>query len=246
VQFPGPRRRCPGCAAELEQCFFEPFPPSPAITTVNRDDATCAPDRPAERPDEPDTDIALMLRVRDAGDTAAFSEIAARYRTSLRRFFASLLADAAEADDGAQETLLRLWQSRERYLPGGTFSAYLFQIARHHVMNRRARYRFRAAHEAPAASAILDGALEIALPASSQPEMIVIERLERERLQQAVEALPAIYRSVFMLCHVNEWKYAEAACHLGIPVGTVKSRLFEAVRRVRVSLTAAKEEEEQP
>src|SRR5881398_3599355 len=86
------------------------------------------------------TDIDLMLRARD-GEAAAFHELVRRYRAPLRRFFAALLADRSQADDYAQETFLRLWLARERYVPTGKFSTYLFQIGRHYWLNQRKKQR---------------------------------------------------------------------------------------------------------
>jgi RNA polymerase sigma-70 factor (ECF subfamily) len=182
-------------------------------------------------------DVVLMLRVKRDGDTEAFALLAARYRTPLRRFFAALLPDPAQADDFAQETLLRLWQCRTRYEPTGVFSAYLFQIARHFWLNQRDRCRARAVRELSAETGGADGGtVEIALPPRTQPESVVLERLGRARLRRAVDALPPLYRAVFTLSHDDGLTYAEIAARLGIPVGTVKSRMAEAVRRLRRAL----------
>ncbi len=179
-----------------------------------------------------------MLRVQRCGDAAAFAELAGRYRGQLKRFFAALLPDPALADDFAQETLLRLWLSRSRYRPSGKFSAYLFQIARHHYLNQRLRYRARANREVSTDAG--DG-LEIALPPRTQPETIFLERREQRRRAEAIAALPECYRIVFELRHFEGLKQEEIARRLGIPVGTVKSRMAEAVRRLRQRLTYEEE-----
>jgi RNA polymerase sigma-70 factor (ECF subfamily) len=180
-----------------------------------------------------ESDTALMLRVRDADDRDAFAELAGRYRGPLTRFFASVLSDAALADDGAQETLLRLWLLRARYQPTGRFSAYLFQIARHHYLNQRERYRAREVRET---STEIGNGVELELPPHRQPEAILLERLEQARRERAIVALPERYRTVFTLSHFDGLSYAEIACRLDIPIGTVKSRMAEAVRRLRRTL----------
>jgi RNA polymerase sigma-70 factor (ECF subfamily) len=184
-------------------------------------------------------DIALMLRVQRCGDAAAFAELAGRYRGQLKRFFAALLPDPALADDFAQETLLRLWLSRSRYRPTGKFSAYLFQIARHFYLNQRLRYRARTSLEVSTDSG--DG-LEIALPPRTQPEAVFLEQRERRRRAEAIAGLPEHYRTVFELSHFEGLKYAKIARCLGIPVGTVKSRMAEAVRLLRQRLRNDEEE----
>jgi RNA polymerase sigma-70 factor (ECF subfamily) len=183
-------------------------------------------------------DVSLMLRVQRCGDAVAFAELAGRYRAQLKRFFASLLPDPALADDFAQETLLRLWLSRSRYRPTGKFSAYLFQIARHFYLNQRLRYRARAQREVSTDAG--DG-LEILLPPSTPPETLFLEQREQRQRAEAIAALPEHYRVVFELSHFEGLKYVEIACRLGIPVGTVKSRMAEAIRRLRQRLNDEEE-----
>ncbi|HLJ55144.1 MAG TPA: RNA polymerase sigma factor [Chthonomonadaceae bacterium] len=179
-------------------------------------------------------DIQLMLRVRD-GDVEAFREIATRYREPLRRYFASLIADRSQADDFAQETLLRLWASRERYEPSGKFSAYLFQIGTRCWLNERRKFETEC-------RAAQDDAIELSPAApATEPESIALERLRRARIRRAVAALPAAYREVFSLCHEDGMRYAEIAARLQIPVGTVKSRMAEALKRLRRALSPREE-----
>lgn len=182
------------------------------------------------------SDSALMRRVREDDDIAAFGEISRRYREPLRRFFAALLADSSQADDCVQETLLRLWLSRKRYEPTGKFSAYLFQIGRHYYLNQRVRFRQRARQEGPLPGD--SGGIEIiAPPFSTQPERILLERREQARLRRAIAELPEHYRAVFTMSHFDGLKYAQIGCRLHIPVGTVKSRMAGAVRRLRHTLS---------
>lgn len=188
------------------------------------------------------TDIELMLRAR-AGDVAAFQHLAQRYREPLRRFFAAVLADPSQADDCVQETFLRLWLARGRYEPTGKFSTYLYQIGKHYWLNQRRKLRL----ELREADALDDEAEGEALRAQalrvSQPEMILLERYRDARIRRAIAALPPHYRTVFELCHFEGLKYAEIGCRLGIPVGTVKSRMAEAVRRLRQALSTDDERE---
>lgn len=176
------------------------------------------------------TDSELMLRAR-AGDVAAFQQLALRYREPLRRFFAAVLADRSQTDDFVQETLLRLWVSRERYEPTGKFSTYLFQIGKHYWLNQRNRFRARIGET------IIDDALAIQASPTTQPEMVLLERMEQARIRRAIDHLPEHYRAVFTLSHFDGLKYDQIACRLSIPVGTVKSRMAEAVRRLRAALS---------
>lgn len=168
------------------------------------------------------TDIQLMLRVRQ-GDLEAYRLLVQRYRAPLRRFLAAMLPDPASAEDAVQETLLRLWLLRERYEPTGKFSTYLFQIARNHALNVRKRLEGEARRIAPAAS-------------EETPEGALLRRERAAGVEEAIQMLPPLYRAVFLMSHRDDLKYAEIGARLGIPVGTVKSRMAEAVRRLRSQL----------
>jgi RNA polymerase sigma-70 factor (ECF subfamily) len=181
------------------------------------------------------TDIELMLQVRE-GDVAAFQQLVSRYRDPLRRFFASLLADRSQADDFVQETFLRLWLARGRYEPTGKFSTYLFQIGKRYWLNQRRKFR-------PEVSDDVDGELTVRTLSHLQPEMLLMQEYRAARIRRAIAALPPHYRVVFELSHFDDLKYAEIGSRLGIPVGTVKSRMAEAVRRLRQTLVAEDEGE---
>lgn len=180
------------------------------------------------------TDIELMLRVRE-GDMEAFRQIVERYREPLKRFFAAIAADRSQSDDFVQETFLRLWLHRQRYEPTGRFSTYLFQIGKHYWLNQRKKVRVEVF------AAETDGSFEIETPPAAQPENVVLERLQQARIRRAIAELPEHYRIVFELSHFEGLTYAEIACRLDIPVGTVKSRMFEAVRRLRNTLSTPEE-----
>ncbi|HLK56454.1 MAG TPA: RNA polymerase sigma factor [Chthonomonadaceae bacterium] len=175
------------------------------------------------------SDIELMLRVK-AGDMVAFRQLTARHRDTLLRFFRAILDDRSLAEDYTQETFLRLWFARERYEPTGKFSTYLFQIGKHYWLNQRKKVRL------PTTPA--DDALQIvAAPPDAEPETVLLRQTRQERIRQALAAMPEHYRAVFVLSHFEGLTYAEIGCRLGIPVGTVKSRMAEAVRRLRAALS---------
>ena len=213
----------------------EPFSCFPTYKNVNPFGT------PIQNPPAPETDEALMRRVQQ-NDTKAFALLCARYRPGLRAFFVSLLPTGSQnaADDMAQETLLRLWLARHKWEPTGNFAPYLFQIGRHYFFNQREKVRRRAACEIsvdalvsgenPESGLVLRGA------AKAQPEAVLMERWEAARVQYAVNQLPPRLRAVFVLSH-DGVSQKEIACRLQIPVGTVKSRLFDAVRRLRACLS---------
>jgi RNA polymerase sigma-70 factor, ECF subfamily len=175
------------------------------------------------------SDIELMLCAQK-GNLSAFQELTRRYREPLRRFFASLLLDQAQADDCVQETFLRLWLLRREYQPTGKFSTYLFQIGKHHLLNQKRKLRAQA-NDLP-----VETAHEIAAPEQEQPEFLVLRQDKQARVRQAIERLPSHLREVVERSYMRQHTYAEIACQLQIPVGTVKSRMSEATRRLRQML----------
>src|SRR6516225_3379182 len=82
-----------------------------------------------------DPDIRLMLRVRDADDTGAFSELVERFQHRLVAVMHHLVGDAAEAEDLAQEVFLRVYRARKKYRPRSKFSTWLFTIANNLALN---------------------------------------------------------------------------------------------------------------
>jgi len=188
------------------------------------------------------SDAELMAGAK-RGDTDAFGVIADRYKDWLQRIFYHLFWDWEEAEDAAQEVLLRVWLARERYEPRAKFSTYLFTIARNYWLSTRARVNAR--REAvslqeefgPAVSATLR---QMADQAESV-EDTVIRGHELFRIRQAIDELPESHRLVFILCHFEGLRYAQVAEMLGIPEGTVKSRLSRAVGRLRRKLAEPEE-----
>jgi RNA polymerase sigma-70 factor (ECF subfamily) len=185
-----------------------------------------------------DSDHELMRRVRE-GDSDAFAELIRRYRAELVSFFTHLAQDANLADDLTQEVFIRLWGARERYEPTGKFPAYLFRIARNLWLNERDKRRRCPPPESleeAAENGQLD-ALEFALAdLSAQPEEVLLARERRRRIRAAIDALPDKLQLVFVLGQIQGHKYREIAEMLRVPVGTVKYRMFEAVRRLREEL----------
>ena len=171
---------------------------------------------PDSQPDDAREDLLLMQRVcRD--DEPAFAALIAKYQQPLLNFFARL-GSAARAEDLAQETFVRLWKSRARYRPSAKLSTYLYTIARHawqDDLRRATRFRLfseRYRREIPAST---DGGLP---------------RLHRDMdIQAALSRLSPKLREVLVLAVCQELPYADVARILSIPVGTVKSRVFNAL-----------------
>ncbi len=169
-----------------------------------------------------DREIQLMLRIRE-GDSRAFEELYLLYRKPLANYFHRLCWNSARVDDLVQEVFLRLWKAAPRYEPVAKFSTYLFRIAHNLWINDSRKRR--------------ESALKETEGEQENPPDRSLERTElQRRIQAAIETLPEREQECLVLSQYNGLKYAEIAEVMGIPVGTVKSRIFSAIRRLRTEL----------
>jgi len=171
------------------------------------------------------------------GNRGPFEEFVRSEAGTLLRFFQRHGASLAEAEDLAQEVFLKLYRSAPTYSAQSRFSSYVLRVARNAWIDRRRRRAVRpegpSLDEAAAGSASL---LEI-LPATGPEVGRGAEvREERERVQAALAHLPESHAVVVELALVQGRPYAEISELLGIPVGTVKSRVFHALRKLREQL----------
>jgi len=168
-------------------------------------------------------DIRLMLRVK-ARDRDALAALYARYAKPLLRFIVSMVGRREVAEDALQETFLRVWRAAPAYEPSAAVSTWLFTIARNAALNLFARERGRS---------LTDGELENAMPAEGTPPGSAPAGETGEALRAAIDRLPAGERAVVILSAYGGLRYAEIGRALGIPEGTVKSRMSGAVARLR-------------
>lgn len=187
----------------------------------------------------PGDDVGLMLRARE-GDVDAFSVLVTRYRERVEVFLFRLFWDREKAEDGAQEVFVRLWLARQRYEARGRFTTFLFQVAHNYWRDevRRAGVRPR---EVELAAEQPQCKLPRA-PAAAEPHHQLFVRYQQWRIQQAIARLPETLRAVFVLVHLEGHRLAEAAEVLGVPLGTVKSRMHTAIRLLRGWLASEDEE----
>ena len=143
---------------------------------------------------------------------------------SLRRYARGLVADRARADDLVQDTLERAWRRFPMWQRRGAVRAWMFGIL-HNLFVDRLRGQRRSPEDAAG-----DHLPEVADRASPS------DRLELRDLERALQRLPAEQREVLLLVGVEEFSYQEAAGVLGVPLGTVMSRLSRARERLRAEL----------
>jgi RNA polymerase sigma-70 factor (ECF subfamily) len=164
--------------------------------------------------------------------SGSFEELAIPLFDSLYNFARWLTHDREEAEDLVQETYRKALKGFSSFQPGTNFRAWIFRILRNTFLTSRTGLK-------SGMTISLDSEEgESALPTTAEtPESLLIDRSNRQMVQEAIEELPVIFREVLLLCDVEEMSYQEIAETISIPVGTVMSRLARARNALRLSLT---------
>jgi len=159
-----------------------------------------------------------LLRRSAAGDEQAFTTLYRRRQAAIYRFALNMSGREEVAEEVTQDVFLTLIREPLRFDPErGTVCSFLFGIARNFVLRVVERDR---------SFVTMDDEDSFAPEAADTDVLSHLTRNEAvELVRQAVLSLPTVYREVVVLCDLEEISYAEAASVLGVPVGTVRSRL---------------------
>ncbi len=160
------------------------------------------------------------------GEEQAYKAVIDLLLGPVYRFLLRLCGDSNTAEDLTQETFLAVWQSIGSFKGEAKFKTWAFGIAYHQFL----RYRdMRVVDTAPLDESEQDDR-------SLDPLAALQEADEKRRVHEAIEGLPDTYREVFCLVHLEGFRYREVARVLGIPLGTVKSRMNVAFKLLRERL----------
>ncbi|MGH8914820.1 MAG: RNA polymerase sigma factor [Acidimicrobiia bacterium] len=169
---------------------------------------------------EPDPDL---IRAAGAGDTRAFEELVRAYQTHVWRFLRHLLGDPELAEDVTQETFVRVYRKLGTLGFRSKFSTWVFQVARNAgidaIRSRRRRER-------------------LTLAIRPQTRESVPGSETRVEVEAALQSLSPKLREAFVLIEALGFTYREAGQAIGIPEGTVKSRVFLAREQLVTWMTA--------
>lgn len=167
----------------------------------------------------------------------SFNAIALPFLDDVYRFALSLTRDEADADDLTQDTFLKAFRSWASFQVGTNCRAWLFTICRNSFNRRFRRERSRVDVEQEGGD---DDSLPTVLGHVHIERMGLGDLLDRidvqPALREALDGLPDVFREIVTLVDLEEFSYAEAAEVLEVPVGTVRSRLFRARRRMQSAL----------
>lgn len=180
------------------------------------------------RPDveDPATDEELIEAVL-TGDRDAFARLVRRHQRGVLAFAARMSGDRESAPDIAQETFLKAYCALGSFDPTFRFSTWLYRIASNcavdHLRRRRARIPSDAARNPEAEG----GGSQLRATDPSPDQLLRCRELEH-RLDREIGALPPRYRQLLHLRHREQMRYDEISRATGIPIGTVKNRIFRA------------------
>ena len=188
---------------------------------------------------QPRSDLDLMADLGQ-GDEEAFEVLIARHQTGLINFFFRLVWDRALAEDLAQEVFLKLYLHAGEYQPRAKFTTYLYQIGRNCWIDHLRRTKGERRNVSLDARDAEGHSLAETLPLRREdPRATAGKRELTEILIEAIDNLPEPHKLVVVLSEVQGLSYAEIGEVVGIPVGTVKSRMFHAVQRLKERLARA-------
>lgn len=168
------------------------------------------------------------------GDANAFEVISERYEDPIRRHLLHIVRDDAAAEDLLQEVFLRVWTRAEQWNQSGPFKAWLYRIATNLALNHLRSVKRRREQPLEITDADEDDFLPAWMTDASAltPDTILELTEQREQIHKLVEQLPEDKRAVFRLVFQMELSIKETAGELGIPEGTVKSRLHYAKKHL--------------
>lgn len=170
----------------------------------------------------------LLQRVAAGGDADAYLKLFQSYAPRVKSYMIRQGADAGTAEELAQETLLTVWRKAALYSgEKGSATTWIFTIARNLRIDRLRR-------EVPWQE--LPGGHDEEASSDTPPDEQVSEKERSARVQAALAELPPDQHEVVVLSYIEGLSHSEIADRLGVPLGTVKSRMRLAYQKVRESV----------
>ncbi len=180
------------------------------------------------------TGIAIIedLEIIDAvikGDREAYAALVREYQTRVRGLCLSILLNAAEADDAAQDVFVKALSSLASYRKDSSFSSWLYRIASNHCMDQLRKRKRQKTDSLDRVTDNDDGEAGAFQPRMAEPSESLIEKTERlAGVMQVLSSLPADYREVLVLREVEGLSYEAIRVILKCSLDAVKTRLHRA------------------
>jgi RNA polymerase sigma-70 factor (ECF subfamily) len=186
-----------------------------------------------------DRDRALVERCQ-AGDSAAFGNLYARYYERLLRFCLRRLNDRHEAEDAAQEAFARAWKALPRFAGDKRFYPWLTVIAGNictDMLRRRSR-------STPTDDMELTAQQPVGVVSSDTSEELVLAAVDGELVHRALDRLSTRHRHVLAMREGSGWTYQQIADHEGVEIGTIETLLWRARQALKREFAVVSESKE--
>ncbi len=180
------------------------------------------------------TDEELVAAILD-GEAALYTDLVERYRGRLINYLNRFLGNVQESEELSQEVFLKVYRALDRYNPRYRFSTWLFRVAQNAAIDLLRKRRLKLV---PMQRVGVDGAThESEFPSRERDPYRVLRNLERrDAIGTAIDGLKDEYRELIQLRHFAEMTYEEIAEFKGMPLGTVKNKLFRGRRMLKARL----------
>src|SRR5688572_17184770 len=221
----------PERSPEIAKADAEPAPSRPLENIAKSGAQTPAATRSSvsiENLSIEDMDDHQLLAATLTGAEDAFLEITRRYRNQITNYVYRMLDDYDRAVDLAQETFVRVWVNAGRYQATYSFSTYIYKIAHNLAISELRQRKRRRTIQFPTFFSDKDNEemeVEIEDRKHQPADDVMIGDERRQAVSRAIASLPEKYRAALVLCDIDEKSYDEISVVLGLPVGTVKSRI---------------------
>ena len=183
----------------------------------------------------PDADLIAAIK---KGNLDAFTALVDRHQRSLINFFYHCAWDRQVAEDCTQEVFLKLYMHLGTYEPKAKFTTFLYRVARNLWIDKLRASKGKMVSLEATSDAGDDKPLKDRIRAEGEMPVETLTRQEaEEKLKRAIDVLPDEQRMVVTLSELQGMKYQEIAEILDVPVGTIKSRMFTAMNRLKELLS---------
>lgn len=184
------------------------------------------------------TDEALVRSIL-SGDRDRFEVLVERYQTRLVNYLYRMVRNLEEAHDLTQEVFIRVYQALDRYDSQYRFSTWLFRVAQNAAIDVIRKRRIQLVPLTRRADEGSESTVDLELPDGQPSALETLQGRELDAsIRSAIDALPWEYRELILLRHYGELAYEEIAEAKGMPLGTVKNKLFRARQMLKGALAS--------
>jgi len=186
---------------------------------------------------DPSSDEEIVDRIK-RGEVDRFEQLVERYQKRLVNYIFRMINDYEAALELSQDVFLKVYSALDKYNPEFKFTTWVHRIASNATIDWLRKKRIDTLSMEIGGGE--DGpSISQQLPSPDLSPLVNLEmRQLQQRIETAIDELPLIYRELIVLRHINDLSYDEIAEALGLPLGTVKNRIFRGREMLKVALAS--------